>query len=795
MTDTEIRLVAGGLLHDIGKLVYRQGVDQRAHGESGYDFLKNKAGLAGEDSRQMLEAVRYHHASALEHAQVERDSLAYVIYAADQIASAADRREGSQREAALDIHMPLQSIFNRLNGNQGKCSYASGTLYMAEHVRYPEAENQRLEPEFYQKILADIQESTANLRWTKEGINSLLSVLEASLSYVPASARKDGNEDISLYDHLKMTAAVASCIYQYLHETETKDYKNRLFENTRDFNKEDAFLLYSMDVSGIQDFIYTIISKNALKTLRARSFYLEIMMEHMIDGFLEELHLTRANLLYSGGGHCYLLLPNTETAAQAADQYMDMLNGWLMETFQISLYVASGSAPCSANTLKNEPQGSYAELFMQVGSKISEKKSKRYTPAELRMLNAKIKEDHTRECSVCKRIGKVNAEGICPVCQAIEKFSKNILYDDFFIVTKKKTVGALPLPGGCFLTADSRDSWQKHGISEDGFVRAYSKNRMAVGADAATKLWVGDYTTGKTFEEYAAQAEGIGRIGILRADVDNLGQAFVAGFDQPGNQDRYVTLSRTAALSRQLSLFFKLYINQILAEPDYSFNGMQTHPRNATICYSGGDDLFLVGAWNEVIALAVDIRRQFAKYTQNTLTLSAGIGIYPHSYPISAAAGETGVLEDCAKRLPGKNAVTICRDGQEHMVMDAFGKNVAVSDGTYHWQEFEQGVLGEKYRVLYDFFTTTNERGKNFLYHLLQLIRSQNEKINFARYVYLLSRLEPERNAPPEQVQAYQDFSSKMYAWIKNETDCLQLKTAIHLYAYMTREKEETGWR
>ena len=88
---------------------------------------------------------------------------------------------------------------------------------------------------------------------------------------------------------------------------------------------------------------------------------------------------------------------------------------------------------------------------------------------------------------------------------------------------------------------------------------------------------------GKTFEEYADNAEGIGRIGIIRADVDNLGQAFVSGFENPENQNRYVTLSRTAALSRQLSLFFKLHINKILENGVYSINRNESHPRKATI--------------------------------------------------------------------------------------------------------------------------------------------------------------------------------------------------------------------
>lgn len=44
LTDRQIKLVVGSLLHDIGKVVYRSG-DGRNHSTSGYDFLKNEAKL------------------------------------------------------------------------------------------------------------------------------------------------------------------------------------------------------------------------------------------------------------------------------------------------------------------------------------------------------------------------------------------------------------------------------------------------------------------------------------------------------------------------------------------------------------------------------------------------------------------------------------------------------------------------------------------------------------------------------------------------------------------------------
>jgi CRISPR-associated protein Csm1 len=365
-------------------------------------------------------------------------------------------------------------------------------------------------------------------------------------------------------------------------------------------------------------------------------------------------------------------------------------------------------------------------------------------------------------------------------------FSKNILYDKNFTVTLEKTDGALPLPNGYYLVSDDEKSLTAKMQNDDYFVRAYSKNDMFTGKHISTKLWVGDYTTGKAAKTFAQESQGINRIGILRADVDNLGHAFVSGFDNPDNGNRYVTLSRTATLSRQLSLFFKLHINTILANPEYTINGNPPTPRNVTICYSGGDDIFIVGAWNEIIEAAVDIRRSFEKFTQGTLTLSAGIGVYQPSYPISAIASEVAELEDASKKLVGKNAVTIFPDGEYHTKE---GKQI--NDATFNWKEFEQYVVGEKYTALCQFFGVSDERGKNFMYHLLELIRNRKEKIYFARYVYLLARLEPDKDAPPDQKDNYKAFSEKMYRWYLNDDDSRQLKTAMSMYAYMTRIEED----
>ncbi len=162
----------------------------------------------------------------------------------------------------------------------------------------------------------------------------------------------------------------------------------------------------------------------------------------------------------------------------------------------------------------------------------------------------------------------------------------------------------------------------------------------------------------------------------------------------------------------------------------------ETRKRNATIIYSGGDDVFIVGAWNDIIEFSVDLKKAFQRYTQGTLTLSAGIGIYEPGYPISAIAEEVGEQEEQSKKLPGKDAVTLMEDGQWHW--DERGKH-RISDGTYRWNEFEKKVLEEKYRIFCEFLfeSEQQERGMNFVYHFAPISQESEGKDKFCKVCIL----------------------------------------------------------
>ena len=761
MNERQIKLVIGSLLHDIGKIVYRSG-DGRNHSQSGFEYLRQDAGIS---DREILDCVRFHHGARLKTADLEQDSLAYLTYFADNVAAAADRREGETPEYGFDKKVPLSSIFNILNGNHENLHYERRVLNPKGEINAPVDRDTLLDESFYRRIIANITDNLKGIDLTEDYLNSLLSILEANTTYLPSSTSQKELADISLFDHLKMTAAIAQCVERVLEEKDIRDYKDRLFRHAQESYEERWFLLYSMDISSIQKFIYSIVPENALKGLRARSFYLEVTMEHIVDELLTRLSLSRVNLIYTGGGHCYLLLPNTEAVRAAAKDWKREVNRWLMERFDTGLYIAGAGVPCSARDLQNDPAGSYRALFHNLFEQLSAEKAHRYSAEDILYLNSR-KEKGERECRVCRRMEPIFRDGKCRICASLESSSANILYTDYFAISRESNGSDLPLPGGCYLQAMEEDELKAF-MKKDAYVRCYTKNEMCTGLHVTTKLLVGNYTCGMPFDQMAKTAEGIDRIAVLRADVDNLGHAFVQGIPDP-----YLSLSRTATFSRQMSLFFKGYLNGILenGESCYFSSGGK---RNVTIVYSGGDDLFLVGAWNEVIDAFVDIRNAFARFTQETLTLSGGVGLYPGHYPVNVMALETAELEQAAKDVPEKNAAVLF-----------------TAEAAFPWKILIGQVFEEKYRTLSTFFDQSEDHGKAFLYRLLELLRDNEEKIQFARYIYLLSRMEPKSDQGEEKLRNYRAFSRKMCEWYQNSDDRKQLITAIYLYVYRNREED-----
>lgn len=555
MKEEQLRLSIGSLLHDIGKIVYSGDGKQRNPSRAGAELLKR---LQPSLDSGILDCVFSHDREMLRDSELEQDNPAYLCCLAKQVAAAVDRRKGGEREEEFDQSLPLRSIFNRLNGKNGNAHYERVLLNPKAGIPYPTEEAFRSDAGFFQEAEGRLERVLKDFTLSEEYLYSLLSVLEEILSYLPLDTKKREDTDISLYDHVKMTAAVAECLFQALESRGIRDYRSYVLEQEERAWEDRNFLLFSMDVSGIQDFIYTISSEGALKGLRARSFYLELLMEHVIDEMLQRLSLSRSVLIYAGGGHSYLLLPNTEQCKKELNELQKELNHWFMEQFGVALYMACGYAECSAKQLRNEPDGAYRVMFLQLSREISEQKSHRYTVSDILSLNRQ-KRRGERECEICRRMEKLDDHGHCPICRALLGMSNKILEEEYFLIFREDVPypDALPLPYGKALVAGSREFLEREKC-RDGYIRSYRKNQIQVQKDVTAKLWVGDYHSKDTFEDLAKEAEGIERIAVFRGDVDNLGHSFVNGFHSEELGSRYETLSRTAALSRQLSLFLSV---------------------------------------------------------------------------------------------------------------------------------------------------------------------------------------------------------------------------------------------
>jgi len=133
-------------------------------------------------------------------------------------------------------------------------------------------------------------------------------------------------------------------------------------------------------------------------------------------------------------------------------------------------------------------------------------------------------------------------------------------------------------------------------------------------------------------EEHRFQHERFKRLAILRMDVDGLGSVFQDGFKVGG------TLTRYAALSRQMDWFFKGHLNEIWKTG--STDSGQLFCEYTQILYSGGDDLFIVGKWNCVLALAEKIRESFKHYTCQSpnFNISGGMVMVTPKFPVARAA-------------------------------------------------------------------------------------------------------------------------------------------------------------
>ncbi|MGF0103814.1 type III-A CRISPR-associated protein Cas10/Csm1 [Ligilactobacillus ruminis] len=755
MEERMVNQFYGALLHDIGKAVQRAENVRKKHQIVGADLLEKF-----DANREITRSLRYHHSDYMS-SSLPKDSLSYITYIADNIASGTDRRsENDEKGWKWNSKTPLQDIFNRFGNEPSKRYIAPSELRpnVVDKI-LPSKVMHDYTPGEYSRGVSYFEEGLSAIEFTEEYAPSVLNLVEATMSFMPSSTNMLEVADISLYDHMKLTAAYACSILQYAEEKGIADYEKTFKNGANSFYKKQSFMLIGFRLEGVQDFIYTITSKGAHKQLRSRAFYVEMMSQWFVDSFLKKSGLTRANVLYSDTEHGYIIVGNTNDNRNIIVEAQKEFNEFLLENFGVKLYMAVGTAGFSASQVMMENSSDeYTNIFREIDFILDKNSKNRYQASEILKLNKAGKKDG-RECAVCHSTGNmVDGQNKCELCEKLENFSTNIQKQEFFVINDDSN--GLPVSKNAYLSTVTEDEVKKGEVQG----RIYAKNRLDTGHMQETHIWVGDYSMTNDYNSYAKRkwtndekgnSIGIKRLGALMIDVDDLYAGFLSGFKIQG-EGKYTTMSRYATLSRRLQSFFKLYLNNFAEDKELS------------IIYSEGDDVFAIGAWDDILDFVQDVYDYFKKWTDGKMTFSAGVALVESKTPINVIARETKVLLGKAK-LSGKDRITLFSE-----------------DNVFTFSEYIQDIVFDKLSVIREFFENEQDHGKAFAYKLLDLIRNRSEKdrISFARIAYYLARLEE----ASQNKDGFGKFKQLMIDWFNDNDEIKRAEMALMLYIYEIRE-------
>lgn len=622
----------------------------------------------------------------------------------------------------------LQSLFSeiQINGQAGiKCGYKLTPLDLQNPECYfPKATTQDrirdLTPEY--KFLWETFSSEVSRLPTDsvEGfIESLTFLLKKYTWCIPSSTKDMAN--VSLFEHLKSTAAFADCLYvSYSENPEGFIYDEK---QRRLSVKQDHYpiMMVCCDVSGIQNFIYNIASAKAAVSLKGRSFYLQLLMESVVQEFVSEFGITSGHIIYSSGGKFYLLLPNTTSTAEKLEILRRRLVeqvwkeqktrlficlAWIPFNYQTSFEFKKNPIFCPEQTFDGEAINTLNILWKAVSDKAALQKSKKYKhlllsefstffgnqnegvdPGPLQSICAITGEEGDLE-----KLDEKDPEESIEVLKIVKTQIKlgRVLKDADFILShktgneagisylnKKSQINVDPLG----LRHNQYLFDQKQLIYDDAEWRSISSADTAHvrRINSTNFLWENKIRGSRAsygFLFYGGNEQA--------CTIDETGQKTLKDFPQLARNEKGEA-TFLGVLRMDVDGLGKIFQNglplklqsfasyaTLSASFDYFFSGWLNELRLASpfkdhvnIIYSGGDDIFVIGRWAETIAFAEQVRTKFQEFVggREDLSISGGMVLMHEKFPISIAAENAGAAEDQAKSfrqsgfLP-KNAFT-----------------------------------------------------------------------------------------------------------------------------------------
>lgn len=453
---------------------------------------------------------------------------------------------------------------------------------------------------------------------------------------------------LSLYQFTKLSAAALAC---------ANDSKEKL-------------TLISGGFSGIQNYIYTIISKMASKSLKGRSFYLQIMADAVLQSLLDDLALNNFHKVFSSGGNFLLLAPASTAKVLYEEEFFRKVN--------TKIFAEHGS-----NLIFNLVHSTigYRDLFTEnFGNRVrdlriltAEQKSQQPLPFLIDSTFFDVLPEGGNENSDNVKRDIITGEALRNTARELNKKQygededgvlanakvNTVTYDQIELGRKMKKVAAVSVyknrkvqeavnPIGLpfsYVTQENfsneTDTYRQMIFNDPDAAKQNLGLRLVYYGGNASP--VDEENEVKDFNKMAGPEGAFNRLGVLRMDADSFGENF------GGN----INLWQYAQMSQMSDLFFKGYVNKLWEREGNIRN-------NSSIIYAGGDDLLIVGKWDEVISFAQNIRSAFKAWTNDSkkYNLSAGIALTGIKYPIMRGVQTAGDAEDDAKDHEWNDVIT-----------------------------------------------------------------------------------------------------------------------------------------
>ena len=556
---------------------------------------------------------------------------------------------------------PLRVLFDhvRLPGNEGKTSgnegpYTYRPVPLSIDSVLPVLKQKDFQPAYQTHVKAFVREFKILVETNERAPEQLLFyLLQKYLWCLPAPAYPE-DSGVSLFQQMKISTAVAAIL--------RKQFSNAGKEGDIAALKDRNETRYSLilgDISGIQDYIYNISSRGASRGLKGRSFYLQLLTDAASRFILERLGLTNFNLLFASGGKFYILAP--QIADEDIRGFENAVNMFLFDQFSGKIHFAMGQSMFNGECLHGDFSSVWRDASVDA-ERFNRNRFRHIMETDYEKIFAPFGNSGSPTfCVVCGKDEQgLEATGDvrkCKTCLLSEEIGSKLKGYNYL----GEIIGETDGSDLEFQFNDFRISYKIYAdppVSRQAGETIYRINstdfprEKVAGARLGFKFYGGprapqeDNGTLKTFDELVQDSQGLKRLGILRMDVDNLGQLFRTGFSKERR-----TIAAMTAMSFYLDMFFQGAINRV----------MEPCANSVQIIYSGGDDLFLTGAWDQTAQLALAIRDAFSAFTahNSSLTLSAGFTMMGMKHPIARGADKAGEAEERSKNFrAAKDAVT-----------------------------------------------------------------------------------------------------------------------------------------